>query len=138
MIKSVAIGEEIVVTTRNKVGILADTAVIMANDGINIDALLGYEVGDTAKLLFITDGNLRILNELKKKKYKTIKETEVVVVELGNSPGSLKVVATELKNNKIDIKHVYITSPYHGESSRMILQTSDNEKAMSLLSRFVE
>ena len=67
MIKSVAIGEEIVVTTRNKVGILADTAVIMANDGINIDALLGYEVGKTAKLLFITDGNLRILNELKKK-----------------------------------------------------------------------
>ena len=138
MIKSVTIGEEIVVTTRNKIGILADAAVIMANDGINIDALLGYEVGLTAKLLFITDGNLRILNELKKKKYRTIKETEVVVVELGNSPGSLKVVATELKNNKIDVKHVYITSPYRGESSRMILQTSDNEKAMSLLSRFVE
>ena len=138
MIKSVTIGEEIVVTTRNKVGILADTAVIMANDGINIDALLGYEIGKTAKLLFITDGNLRILNELKKKKYKTIKETEVVVVQLDNKPGSLKVVATELKNNKIDIKHVYITSPYHGAESRMILQTSDNEKAMSLLSRFVE
>ena len=138
MIKSVTIGEEIVVTTRNKVGILADAAVIMANDGINIESLLGYEIGHTAKLLFITDGNLRILNELKKKKYKTIKETEVIVVELGNSPGSLKVVATELKNSKIDIKHVYITSPYRGESSRMILQTSDNEKAMSLLSRFVE
>ena len=138
MIKSVTIGEEIVVTTRNKVGILADTAVIMANDGVNIDALLGYEVGQTAKLLFITDGNLRILNELKKKKYKTIKETEVIVVELDNKPGSLKVVATELKNSKIDIKHVYITTPYRGESSRLILQTSDNEKAMSLLSRFVE
>ena len=138
MIKSVTIGEEIVVTTRNKVGILADAAVIMANGGINIEALLGYETGRTAKLLFITNGNLRILNELKKKKYKTIKETEVVVVELSNKPGALKVVATELKNNKIDVRHVYVTSPSGGvDSSRMILQTSDNEKAMSLLSKFV-
>jgi len=135
MIKSVTIGEEIVVTAKNRVGILADTAIIMANEGINIDALLGYEVGRTAKLLFITDGNLRILKALKKK-YKTIKETEVIVVEISNKPGALKVVATELKKSKIDIKYVYITSPYRCESSRMILQTSDNENAMALLSRF--
>ncbi|MDD5135733.1 MAG: hypothetical protein PHX20_07275 [Candidatus Omnitrophica bacterium] len=137
MIKSVTIGEEIVVTTRNKIGILADTAVIMANNGVNIDALLGYETGFTAKLLFITSGNLGVLNELRKKKYKTIKETEVLVVELSNKPGALKVVAMELKNNKIDVRHVYITSPSTGDSSKMILQTSDNEKAMVLLSRFV-
>jgi hypothetical protein len=139
MIKSVTIGEEIVVTTKNKIGILADTAIILANEGINIEALLGYEVGRTAKLLFITDGNLKILNELKKKRYKTIKETEVVVVELGNKPGSLKVVAAELKSKKIDVKYVYVTSSSRGgESSRMILQTSDNEKTIALLSRFVE
>ena len=137
MIKSVTIGEEIVVTTKNRVGILADAAIIMANDGVNIEALLGYEVGRTAKLFFITNGNLRVLNELKKKKYKTIRETEVVVVELGNTPGALKVVATELKNNRIDVKHVYVTSSSRADSSTMILQTSDNEKAMSLLSRFV-
>ncbi|MFA6321322.1 MAG: hypothetical protein WCY36_05635 [Candidatus Omnitrophota bacterium] len=136
MIKSVTIGEEIVVTTKNKVGILADASMIMANEGVNVDALLGYEVGKTAKLLFVTSGNLRILNQLKKK-YKTIKEIEVVVVEISNKPGALKVVATELKNNKIDIKYVYITSPYRGESSRMILETGDNENTMALLSRFV-
>jgi len=138
VIKSISIGEEIVVNTKNKVGILADAAVILANEGVNIDALLGYEVGRTAKLLFITDGNLRLLNELRKKKYKTIKETEVVVVELSNKPGAMKVVAMELKNNNIDIKYVYITASSHCESSRMILQTSDNERTMSLLSRYVE
>ncbi|MFA5142931.1 MAG: hypothetical protein WC522_02015 [Candidatus Omnitrophota bacterium] len=138
MIRSVTIGEEIVVTTRNKIGILADTSVIMANHGVNIESLLGYESGLTAKLLFMTSGNLRVLNELRKKKYKSIKETEVVVVELNNKPGALKVVAMELKNNKIDVKHVYVTSSSQGgDSSRMVLQTSDNEKAMSLLSRFV-
>jgi hypothetical protein len=137
MIKSVSIGEEIVVSTRNKIGILADTAVIMANEGVNIEALLGYETGQSAKLHFVTNGNLRVLNELKKKKYKTIKENEVIVIELSNKPGAMKLIAMELKNNKIDIRYLYITSPYYGESSRVVLQTSDNEKAMSLLSRFV-
>lgn len=137
MIKSVTIGEEIVVATKNRVGLLADTAIIMANNGINIDAMLGYESGQTAKLLFVTDANLRVIDELKKRKYKSIKETEVVVVELSNNPGAMKVVGMELKNNKIDIKHVYITSSSHGGSSRMILQTSDNEKAMALLARYV-
>ena len=138
MIKSVTIGEEIVVTTKNKVGILADAAVMMANQGVNIDALLGYEIGRTTKLLFITSGNLRILNELKKKKYNRMEETEVVVVELSNKPGALKLVATELKNAKIDVKHVYVTSSScGGDSSRLILQTSDNEKAISLLSKLV-
>lgn len=137
MIKNVSVGEEIVVTTKNRVGILADTAIIMANHGINIEAMLGYESGRTAKLLFITDGNLRIIDELKKKKYKTIKETEVIVVELSNKPGAMKIVGTELKNNKIDIKYVYITSSSCGDRSRLILQTSDNEKAMALLARYI-
>jgi len=137
MIKSVSVGEEIVVTTRNKVGILADAAVIIANNGVNIDAILGYESGRTARLLIMTSGNLRILNELRKKKYKSIKETEVVVVELRNKPGALKVVATELKKGKIDVKYVYVTSSSSGDTSRMILQTSDNEETMALLSRLV-
>lgn len=137
MIKGVYIGEEIVISTRNKVGILADVAMITASNGINIEAVLGYETGATAKLLLITSANLLITNELKKKRYKLIKETEVVMVDLRNKPGALKVVATELKNGNIDIKYLYVTSCAGGDSSKMVLQTSDNERAMSLLTRFV-
>lgn len=138
MIRSVAIGEEIIVSTQNKIGLLADISVIAANNGINISAMLGYEEGRSAKVLFITDANLRIINELRKKRYKLVKEKEVVVVDISNKPGALKVVATELKNNKIDIEHVYVTSCSCGGASRMILQTGDNEKTMSLLARYAE
>lgn len=138
MIKGIYLGEEIVISTRNKVGILADVSLITANHGINIEAVLGYEAGPTAKLLLITNANLLITNELKKKKYRLIKETEVIVVDLTNKPGALKVVAMELKKNKIDIKYVYVTSCSGGASSKMVLQTSDNEKTMSLLTRYLE
>ncbi|MFA5146019.1 MAG: hypothetical protein WC515_01360 [Candidatus Omnitrophota bacterium] len=138
MIKSVKLSEEIVVTTKNKVGLLADIALLLAAEGVNIEAVAGYETGSTAKLLLITSANLIVVGELRRKKYRSVKEIEVVAVELENKPGSLKVVTTELGNNKIDIKHLYLTSPSAGGSSRMYLETSDNEKTIALLSNYIE
>ncbi|MDP3792043.1 MAG: hypothetical protein Q8R38_08395 [Candidatus Omnitrophota bacterium] len=139
MIKNIMIGEEITITTRNKVGILADVAMMLANKGINIEAVLGYEAGITGKVFLITNANLVIINELKKKKYKMVKETEVLLVDLENKPGAFKVVATEMKENNIDIKYTYITPCTCDTkgSSRMVLQTSDNEKAMALLNKYI-
>lgn len=139
MIKNIMIGEEITITTTNKVGILADVAMLLANKGINIEAILGYESGLTGKVFLITSANLTIINELKKKKYKRVQETEVLLVDLENKPGALKVVATEMKENNIDIKYAYVTpcTCVSKGSSRMVLQTSDNEKAMALLSKYL-
>lgn len=139
MIKNITLGEEITITTKNKVGILADVSKMLANKGINIEAALGYEIGPVAKLLVITNANLVIVNELKKMKYKSVKETEVLLVDVENKPGALKVVATEMKENKIDIKYIYLTPctcAVKG-SSRMVLQTSDNERAMAALGKYI-
>lgn len=137
MIKSVMLGEELVITTRNKVGLLADIAQMLANHGINIEAAQGYESGSEAKLMIVTNANLAIVDELKEKKYKSIEEIEVVMVELDNRPGALKVVTTELGKAGIDINSLYVTSPSSpGGGSRMVLHTSDNEEAMALLSKY--
>ena len=139
MIKNITLGEEITITTKNKVGILADVSKMLSLKGINIEAVLGYEVGTKAKLLIVTNANIVIVKELKKMKYKTVKESEVLLVDLDNKPGALKVVSTEMKENKIDIRYVYLTPCTCATkgSSRMVLQTSDNERAMALLSKYV-
>jgi hypothetical protein len=138
MIKSVNLGEEIVITAKNRIGILADIALMLSNNGINIDAAMGYEADGTAKLFLVTKANIVIVDELRKKGYKPIKETEVVVVDLENKPGALKVVTTALKEKSIDIKHLYVTSPMSGaNSSRMVFKTSDNETAIAVLSEYV-
>lgn len=137
MIKSIAIGEELIITTKNKVGLMADIARMLANHGINIESALGYESGKTARLMLVTSANLTILGELKKKKYRSVKETEVMMVELENKPGALKVVTTELKKAHIDIKYLYVTAPTKLGGGRMVLQTSNNEKAMALLSKYI-
>jgi hypothetical protein len=137
MLKSIALGEELIITTKNKVGLLADIAQMVANHGINIESALGYEAGKTARLMLVTNANLTLVAELKKKKYRSVKETEVIMVELENKPGALKVVTTELKKAHIDIKYLYVTSPAGMEGGRMVLQTGNNEKAMALLAKYV-
>jgi hypothetical protein len=137
MIKRVTLGEELVITVKNKVGLMAELSELLASRGINIESALGYESGKTATLMLVTTANIAILSELKKK-YKSVRETEVVMVELEDKPGAMKVVTTELKKAKIDIAYLYITSPSRpGGSSRMVIQTSDNENAMALLSKYV-
>jgi len=137
MIRNVMIGEEIEITTINKVGLLADIALALANEGINIEAAVGYSMGKMAKLMLITNANIRIVDALKKKKYKSVKESEVLIVELENKPGALKVVTTELKAKKIDLQHLYVTTSAGGWS-RMVLQTDDNENAMAVLNKYEE
>lgn len=137
MIKRVTLGEELVITVKNKVGLMAEISELLASRGINIESALGYESGKTAKLMLVTTANIAILSDLKKR-YRSVKETEVVMVEMEDKPGAMKVVTTELKKAGIDIKYLYLTSPSQPRgSSRMVLQTGDNEEAMALLSKYV-
>ena len=101
MIKRVTLGEELVITVKNKIGIMAEISEMLANRGINIESALGYASGKTAKLMRVTTANIAILSDLKKK-YKSVKETEVSMVELEDKPGAMKIVTTELKKAKID------------------------------------
>ncbi len=136
MIKSVNLGEEIIITTKNKIGLMANVSAMLAKHDINIEATAGYEDGKTAKLLLVTNANLLIVNDLKRKKYKSVREVEVVIVTLENKPGTLKAVTGELRKARIDIKHMYVTGSLQG-ASRMVLLTSDNEKAMAVLIKLV-
>jgi hypothetical protein len=137
MIKGVGIGEEIVITTDNKVGLLADISKIMAESGINIEAVVGYEYEKKARLMLVTSANLLMIDGLRKKGYDSVKETEVVEVDIENKPGAIKVVTTELANNGIDIHYIYLTSCTLGCSSKMVLETSDNEKTIALLQKYI-
>lgn len=140
MIRSVNLGEVIVITTKNKVGLLADISSMLSDNGINIEAVAGYATGATAKVLLITSANLTMVGALKRKKYRSVKELEVVIIDLEDKPGALKVVTTELKKKKIDIKYLYVTacSCKSGCISKMVLQTSDNETAIALLSKYAQ
>ena len=57
-----------------------------------------------------------------------MKHTLSVLVE--NKPGVLKTITRVLEDNGVDIKHVYGSSCPGGCPATIVLNTSDNEKAL--------
>lgn len=131
MLPGARLGKEIVVTVVNKIGVLADISQLLADHGINIIAVLGYAAGNNeAKITLVTEDNLRASEALRKKNYTSIKESEVVIVELENKAGALKNVTAKLAAGNIDIKYIYGTTCACGGPSMIVFSTSDNEKAL--------
>ena len=130
MIKRAELAKEIVVTMVNKIGVLADMSKLLSEHGINIQAVAGYALNNEAKIMVVTDDNLRASEAFKKAGYKSLKESEVVLVALENKPGALQLITGKLAEQGIDIKSVYGTACSEGCPATIVLTTSDNEKAL--------
>lgn len=130
MIKGASLAKEIVVTVGNKIGILADMSKILADHGINIEAVAGYTDNSDAKIMLVTDDNLRAVDALKKNNYSSVVEKEIVVVKLENKAGALKNITAKLAAEGVDIRYIYGTTCSAGCPASIVLSTSDNEKAV--------
>lgn len=136
MIKDVKLVQEITVTVVNKIGVLADMSKIVTGQGVNIEAVAGYAAADNnAKIMLITEDNARITGALKKSGYKSLKESEVILVELENKTGALKHLTAKLAAEEIDIKLIYGTTCAGNCPARMVISTNDNAKAMLALKK---
>ncbi len=134
MVKNVQLGKEIVVSVTNKVGVLAEISKMLADGGINIEGVAGYAASDnTARLMLVTSDTTRSVDALKKKGYTTVKENDVIMLDLENKPGALKGVTAKLAAAKIDIRYIYATTCTGGCASRLILATNNNAQALANL-----
>lgn len=135
MIKDANLGKELVVTTANKAGVLANASKIIADHGINIEGVAGYVTeNDEAKLMFTVSDTVRAKEALQKAGYKSVTEHEIIIVDLANKPGALKAITSKIASDNIDIKYMYGTTCPCGEcAARIILSTGSNEKAIVLL-----
>lgn len=131
MVRDAQLSKEVVVTVVNKIGVLADMSKIISSHGINILGVAGYAAEDNnAKIMMVTDDNLRTGDALKKAGYKSLKESEIVIVDLEDKPGALRIVTEKLAAAGIDIRYIYGTTCGGGCPAKIVLSTSDNEKAI--------
>ena len=131
MIKSAQLGKEIAVFVMNKIGVLENISKILADHGISMEGVAGYATEkNEARIMFVSGDNLRAIDALKKNNYTNIKESEVLMVDLENKAGALKVLTAKLAAEAIDIKYIYGTTCSCGGPAKVVLSTSDNEKAL--------
>ena len=136
MLKSAKLSKEISLAVANKVGILADISKLLLDAGVNIEAVAGYAAGNEAKIMLVTADVQKSMESLKKSSYaSSIKESEVLLVELENKPGALKLITAALASGGIDIKQIYGTACTCGCPAKIVFSTSDNKKALALLNK---
>ncbi len=133
MIKSANLGKQLVIKARDKAGILAGMAKILAEHGINIEGVAGYVVGGEATIMMVVSDTLRAKEVLAKGGYKAGQEAEVVVVELENSVGALKAMTSKLALANIGMTGIYGSTCTAECAAKIILATTANEKAVVTL-----
>ncbi len=124
--------KEIWVTTSNEVGTLAKLTAPLSEAKVNVWAMCAYGEGNTGTFMFITDNYDKTTDLLAKAGYTTTTK-DVVVTELEDKPGTTWNTAQTLATAGININYYYVTTSGTNNTTRVIFNTDNNEKALTLL-----
>lgn len=119
---------EIFVVLENRPSTLGELCSHLAEHKINIEAIGVFQ--DTAKL-YVKNVN-KAVKVLDKSDY-TTETRDVLKVDLENRPGALADVATKLGNKGINIEYCYGALSKKGNTTAVILDVSDIERAFEIL-----
>jgi hypothetical protein len=119
---------EIFVVLENRPSTLGELCSHLAENDINIEAIGVFQ--DTAKLYVKNISKaMKLLNRLNY----TTELRDVLKVELENRPGALAEVTTKLGNKGVNVEYCYGTLSRKGDSTSVILDVSDIDKALAIL-----
>ena len=125
-------GKEIVLRPPNEVGELAKMAKAVAEKGVNIVAMTAWSSDGEGEVRLVTDDNLRAVDVLRAQGYEP-REAQAVLIDAEHKPGILRHLGETLARERIDIKHLYATATLGQDTCLVVLNASDNERAMILL-----
>jgi hypothetical protein len=119
--------KQLAVFIENKPGRVSEIADLMGRSGVNIR---GFSVSDTADygiMRLITDSPGEARGVLKDAGF-TVREDEVICVELPDQPGALGVVLKTVADAGVNIEYVYSLV-----GTAVVLNVSDADRALHLL-----
>jgi len=119
---------EIFVVLENHPSTLGELCSHLSEHRINIEAIGVFQ--DTAKL-YVKNVN-KAMKVLDKLDY-TTEQRNVLKVDLENRPGALADVASKLGNKGINIEYCYGALSKKGNTTAVILDVSDIDRALEIL-----
>jgi hypothetical protein len=125
-----AIAQQISVFLENRPGRLGALCEVLADEGVNIQAIMVPSGTDYGIVHVVVDRHEDALKALDARGYRTY-TSRVLDLGIDDQPGALASLADRLAENDIDIKYAY--SAVAGDRGRLILSVSDAEKAGGLL-----
>ena len=127
--RGMPIAQQISVFLENRPGRLGTLCEVLADKGVNIQAIMVPSGTDYGIVHVIVDRHEEALQSLEERGYRTY-TSRVLDVTLDDHPGALAELADRLAENQIDIKYAYSAI---GDRARLILAVNDAERARELV-----
>lgn len=125
--------EQLALFIANKPGTLAEVCDALASENINIYGLTVSDTTDHAVVRMVVSDTRKAL-ALFESRGTLVIETDVLMVENDNRPGSLSRIAKVLAARKINIEYAYLASMPSARKGLLILRVSEPKKALRVLS----
>ncbi len=127
--------KQISISLDNVPGKLMEVSEHLGAEGINIRAISVADTADISTVRFVTDDPPKTVNVLQSHGY-SVKQTDVIGIEVPDHPGGLRAVLKPLKAAGINVLYLY---PYlgRGESSNaiVIMGVDNTGEAIKVLER---
>ena len=127
--------KQISVSLENVPGKFLEVSEHLGAEGINIRAISVADTSDISTVRFVPDDPQKTINVLRSHGY-SVKETDVIAVEVPDHPGGLQAVLKPLKGANINVLYLY---PYlgRGESGEpiIIVGVDRTEEAIKVLKK---
>jgi hypothetical protein len=124
--------KQISVFVENRHGAIMDITSVLAKEGISIRAISIADTEDFGIVRLLVDKRKDALRALREANM-TVKETDVLALEIDDTPGSFHAALKTLNDNNIMIEYCYgFVSPIGGGAT-IILKCDEQEKALGCL-----
>ncbi len=126
--------KELIITTDDKAGMLAEVTSQVSSNGVNIVALCAYTMEGKAMFMMLTSDNKKVLSAASAKGWKA-EESEVAVIELADKVGAAKEISEKLKAKNISLRYCYGTTCTCSAdcTCRLVLKSDDTDAIVSAL-----
>ncbi|MHC4983296.1 MAG: ACT domain-containing protein [Planctomycetota bacterium] len=116
----------------NRPGVLAGVTGMLADAGVNLEALSLADSGEGGVLRCICD-NVEKARKVLEEKHDRWTETEVLVVEMPNRPGGFAALAKMLGDANVNISYAYATASAEAGTTIAVFKVADMNKAREIL-----
>jgi hypothetical protein len=128
------IAQQLAVFLENKPGALAAVCDALADAKINIFGLTVSDTTDHAVVRMVVSSTERAMTLFEAHGVLVV-ESDVLMIQNDNKPGSLSRIAHALSQKKINIDYGYLASMPSAKKGLLILRVTDPKKALPVLKK---
>ncbi len=125
--------KQISLFVENRPGRMAKVSKTLSDAGVNIRALTIAEAGDFGVIRMVVDDPEKGYKVLKDKGF-TVSTTDVLAVEMKDTPGGLYEIVNTLGENGVNVDYAYAFVTAKAQKAMLILRVDDLSKARAALS----